>query len=97
MSPLSEAPAINDGVNSPSGSQSIPDSMPTSMWTLKPWWCQPWSIILTGILIPLASWVLLHRLWISLPVAFVILVWWMLFLVVVPTQYAAAVKEQRNL
>ena len=28
------------------------DEMPDSMWQLKPWWCQPWSIILTGIAIP---------------------------------------------
>ncbi|MEL6555533.1 MAG: DUF6737 family protein [Cyanobacteria bacterium J06621_11] len=101
MSPLSEASAINDGVNSSTNSQSMPDSMPdsmpNSMWALKPWWCQPWSIILTGILIPSVSWVLLHRLWISLPVAAVMVVWWILFLVVVPTQYAAAVKEQRDI
>ena len=66
--------------------------MPTSMWALKPWWCQPWSIILTGVTIPAVSWLLLHRLWITVPVAMVMLVWWLLFLVLVPGQYAAAVK-----
>ena len=20
-----------------------------SFWALKPWWCQPWSIVLTGV------------------------------------------------
>ena len=66
--------------------------MPESMWAMKPWWCQPWSIILTGVTIPAASWLLLHRLWITVPVAGIMLVWWALFLVLVPGQYAAAVK-----
>jgi len=73
--------------------ENLPDSLPDSMWELKPWWCQPWSIILTGMVIPTASWVLLHRLWITLPATGVIIVWWMLFLVIVPTQYAAALRE----
>jgi len=72
------------------------ENLPDSMWALKPWWCQPWSIILTGIVIPSASWVLLHRWWITLPATGVIIVWWTLFLVIVPTQYAAAVRENIN-
>ena len=66
--------------------------MPASMWALKPWWCQPWSILLTGVVIPAASWMLLHRLWITVPVVGVVLVWWLLFLVLVPGQYAAAAR-----
>ena len=72
-------------------------AMPESMWALKPWWCQPWSILLTGVTIPTASWLLLHRLWVTLPVASVILVWWLLFLVLVPGQYAAAVRAGENI
>ena len=72
------------------------NKVPDSMWALKPWWCQPWSIILTGITIPTASWLLLHRLWITVPVAAVILVWWLLFLVLVPGQYAAAVEAGQS-
>lgn len=68
--------------------------LPASMWELKPWWCQPWSILLTGVAVPLASWVVLHRLWITLPVMGAIAVWWLLFLVVVPTQYASAVRGE---
>lgn len=68
---------------------------PESMWAIKPWWCQPWSIVLTGLAIPAGSWLLLHRLWITVPVAGVMLVWWLLFLVLVPAQYAAAVREGR--
>ena len=58
-----------------------------SIWAHKPWWCQPWSILLTGVTIPLVSWFLLHRWWISLPLSVAVLVWWGLFLVVVPAAW----------
>lgn len=66
--------------------------MPTSMWQVKPWWCQPWSIVLTGLVVPTISWLLLHQLWITVPIAGIIVVWWVLFLGLVPAQYAAAIK-----
>jgi len=72
-----------------------PDDMPDSMWQMKPWWCQPWSIVLTGITVPLGSWLLLHRLWITLPVALVMVAWWVLFLGLVPAQYAAYAREAK--
>ncbi len=68
-------------------------SLPDSMWQIKPWWCQPWTIVLTGVIAVGLSWLLLHRLWITLPVGLVISAWWVLFLGVVPAQYAAAVRE----
>jgi len=60
---------------------------PVAFWSLKPWWCQPWSIVLTGVVITLGSWQFLHRLWITLPITLAILAWWMLFLVLVPAAY----------
>ena len=77
----------------------MPDAqqIPDSLWQLKPWWCQPWSIVLTGVAIPTATWVFLHRLWIVMPISGVILVWWFLFLYAVPKQYAEAVKAQNSL
>ncbi|MEL6160691.1 MAG: DUF6737 family protein [Cyanobacteria bacterium J06554_11] len=68
-------------------------NLPESMWQIKPWWCQPWSIVLTGLAISFASWLVLHRLWITLPIVGVIGIWWWLFLWLVPTQYAAAIRE----
>ncbi|NQV10436.1 MAG: hypothetical protein HQ527_04615 [Cyanobacteria bacterium] len=50
----------------------------------KPWWCQPWTILTTGIGISGSSWLLLQRWWITLPVVLAVLVWWWLFLVLVP-------------
>lgn len=73
------------------------DNTNPSIWEVKPWWCQPWSIILTGLAIPTGSWLLLHLWWITLPVVAVIVVWWVLFLGIVPAQYAAAVMQQTDL
>ncbi|NEZ65206.1 hypothetical protein D0962_20910 [Leptolyngbyaceae cyanobacterium CCMR0082] len=66
---------------------------PQSLWQLKPWWCQPWSIVLTGLAIPTISWIWLHRWWITTPVAFVISVWWYLFLYLVPKQYTTTQSD----
>jgi hypothetical protein len=54
------------------------------VWQDKPAWCQPWTIILTGITLISASWLLFHRLWLSIPIASLILIWWGYFLVLYP-------------
>ncbi len=64
--------------------QGAPD---TSLWALKPWWCQPWSILLTGVTAVGGSWWWLRLWWISLPLGAAVLLWWWLFLVVVPAAY----------
>ena len=71
----------------------MPESQP-AFWSLKPWWCQPWSILLTGVLVIAASWFLLHRWWISAPVAVAVLAWWGLFLVAVPSAYRSGAIEE---
>ena len=58
-----------------------------SIWTTKPWWCQPWSIVLTGVVITLSSWILFPHWWSTGLVAVVVLGWWTLFLVLVPWSY----------
>ncbi|MEM9091115.1 MAG: DUF6737 family protein [Cyanobacteria bacterium P01_F01_bin.53] len=75
---------------------NLDEQVSESMWQAKPWWCQPWSIVLTGLAIPTGSWLLLHRLWITLPVMAVIAAWWVLFLGLVPAQYAAMVRESQG-
>ena len=60
-----------------------------SLWQHKPWWCQPWSILLSGVAVVAGSWVLLGRWWISAPLAAAVLLWWWLFLVLVPAAYRA--------
>ena len=69
------------------------DGTPSSLWHSKPLWCQPCTILLTGLLVIAASWLLLQRWWISAPVALGVLLWWWLFLVAVPRAYQAELKE----
>ena len=59
-----------------------------SFWGLKPWWCQPWSILLTGSGVTAGSWLALHLWWVTGPVALGVGLWWLLFLVLVPQAYA---------
>jgi hypothetical protein len=59
-------------------------------WALKPWWCQPWSILLTGTAAISGSWLLFQRWWISVPLALGVAVWWLMFLVLVPAAYRQA-------
>ncbi|MGL5875804.1 MAG: DUF6737 family protein [Xenococcaceae cyanobacterium] len=53
-------------------------------WNFKPWWCQPWSIVLTGVGAIASSWLLCHRIWLTVAVALPILVWWFYFLLLWP-------------
>ena len=41
------------------------DNNSDSVWTYKPWWCQPWSILLTGSSVLGSSWLLFHRYWLT--------------------------------
>jgi hypothetical protein len=64
-----------------------PGKPPGSVWDLKPWWCQPWSILLTGTVIVLISWMVLHLWWLTAGVSVVIGAWWLLFLVLMPAAW----------
>ena len=68
------------------GGEVVSDE-PVSIWASKPWWCQPWTIVLSGLVAVACSWVLLHRWWISVPVSLAVLAWWGLFLGLVPAAY----------
>tara|TARA_B100000965_G_C19496296_1_gene715370 strand:- start:323 stop:541 length:219 start_codon:yes stop_codon:yes gene_type:complete len=56
-------------------------------WALKPYWCQPWTIISFGIFILIASWSLLNNIIITSTAALFVLIWWLIFLVIVPSSY----------
>jgi hypothetical protein len=60
------------------------DHQPINPWNYKPWWCQPWSILLTGNGLIAGSWWLGHRLWLTALVALPILVWMGFFLLLWP-------------
>ena len=75
--------------------QEQPLSEQPPFWSLKPRWCQPWSIISTGLLMVGGSWALLHRLLISLPLSLGVVAWWLLFLVLVPAAYRSAAEPNQ--
>ena len=56
-------------------------------WDLKPFWCQPWSIILFGIAVLVSIWILSHNLFLTSLVSFFIILWWVLFLIIAPGLY----------
>jgi len=58
-----------------------------NFWDLKPYWCQPWSIITFGILVLILSWKLLNNIIISSILGFFIIIWWILFLILIPRSY----------
>jgi hypothetical protein len=60
---------------------------PTSLWDQKPWWCQPWTILLSGLIAITGSWLLLQTVWITALVFTAIAAWWLLFLVIVPRAF----------
>jgi uncharacterized membrane protein len=57
---------------------------PTSVWHYKPWWCQPWSILLTGIGLIGGSWGVFKLLWLTILIAIPVLIWMVFFLLVYP-------------
>lgn len=64
-------------------------STPT-VWDYKPWWCQPWSILLTGLGLIAASWLVLHRVWLTVLVAIPLSAWMGYFVLVFPRLVAQA-------
>ncbi|WP_343205484.1 DUF6737 family protein [Prochlorococcus marinus] len=56
-------------------------------WSDKPLWCQPWSIIITGILSLLLCWLLTSNIILISLLTLLITLWWFTFLVIAPIQY----------
>jgi hypothetical protein len=70
------------------------ETVSPDLWQSKPWWCQPWTIILTGVLIVVGSWLVLHIWWITIPLGILIGIWWLYFLVLVPQMLRKMAEEQ---
>lgn len=64
------------------------------IWKYKPWWCQPWSIILSGIVIITFSYLLFHNLIITLILSIMIIIWWAYFLIFYPHLMAKILTEK---
>ena len=63
-------------------------------WDLKPYWCQPWSIITFGILVLTLSWKIFNNIIISSITALFIITWWVLFLLIVPNSYKSIADKK---
>jgi hypothetical protein len=55
-----------------------------NIWDYKPWWCQPWSILLTGISIIVTSQLVIKIVWITILISIPIILWWIYFLILYP-------------
>lgn len=64
--------------------KQLSEQKPVSPWSYKPWWCQPWSILLTGITLISASWLLFKTLWVTIVVSLPVLTWMVFFLIIWP-------------
>ncbi len=71
-------------------------SAPVSVWQLKPWWCQPWSILLTGFGAIGGSWFLFHRVWVTGLVSVPMVTWMVFFVVIYPAVFAQYQQDQRT-
>ncbi|BAY60325.1 hypothetical protein NIES22_03840 [Calothrix brevissima NIES-22] len=60
------------------------ENKPLSPWNYKPWWCQPWSIILTGLTIISGSWLIFKTIWLTVLISLPILIWMGFFLLIWP-------------
>ncbi len=66
----------------------------TNIWQLKPWWCQPWSIVLTGVGAIAATNLLFKTIWITGLVALPILTWMGYFLLIYPKAMAQMLAQE---
>ncbi len=57
---------------------------PESPWAYKPWWCQPWSIVLTGMVLITGSWTWTKTVWFTVVVSIPVLAWMGFFLLLWP-------------
>lgn len=67
-----------------------------NIWNYKPWWCQPWSILLTGIASASGSWFLTKTIWITLIFSVLVLVWWIYFLILYPRLIKMSLVSENN-
>jgi len=58
--------------------------MESNPWKHKPWWCQPWSIVLTTLTLIIGSWLLWKIIWLTVLIAIPVLTWMSFFLFIWP-------------
>ena len=73
---------------SPIGSKNLGEPTNSDFWAYKPVWCQPWSIVSTGIaFVAGARWITGGSTIATVVAAVPILAWWYVFLILVPGDF----------
>jgi ABC-type enterochelin transport system permease subunit len=72
----------------------ISDPKSLNIWDYKPWWCQPWSILLTGIIIVSGGWFITRILWLTVILSILIVVWWGYFLIIYPRLFRQYLEQE---
>jgi hypothetical protein len=67
--------------------EPAPQPAQVSIWAVKPWWCKPWSIVLTGLSGVVGSWMVFGQWWLTVALGAAVIAWWWVFLVLVPNEY----------
>ena len=57
------------------------------IWKLKPFWCQPWSIIGFGMISNFSIWKVFDNRIITSISSLIIFSWWVVFLIIAPNSY----------
>ncbi|MDZ7952938.1 DUF6737 family protein [Nostoc sp. DedQUE09] len=60
------------------------EQKPINPWNYKPWWCQPWSIVLTTVTLISSSWLLFKTIWLTVLVSIPIGTWMVFFVFLWP-------------
>ena len=82
---------------SPTGSRKHHQPTNPDLWAYKPMWCQPWSIILSGIaLVAGVSYVAGGHTIATVLAAVPILFWWYVSLGLVPRDFRRYADNQKN-
>ncbi|XP_062143288.1 uncharacterized protein LOC133851015 [Alnus glutinosa] len=67
-----------------------------SVWDTKPSWCQPWTIVLTGVSVIASSWLIVHSIVVTVVILLLICTWWYIFLYSYPKAYSEMISERRR-
>ncbi|KAG6553295.1 hypothetical protein Mapa_005029 [Marchantia paleacea] len=68
-----------------------------SVWDTKPAWCQPWTIVTTGVGVVGGSWLTFQNIFVTGGACFLIGVWWFSFLYAYPLAYSEMIAERRKM
>lgn len=67
-----------------------------SVWQHKPWWCQPWSIVLTGCTIIAAIAYVVPWLWAKVVLSLPFAIWIIYFTLIYPKMMQQYLSQQSD-